>query len=91
MTGLPERFVCERCAYEFPIGMLMPFVDNEDKCSFLCPVCALISVREVHGIPTIMFKSERNLAKLKACQDYLTLHYSAVPVVGEGDGKDNLN
>ncbi len=78
MTGLPERFTCERCGYEFPCKMIMPFVDDADKCSFLCPVCALRSVREVHGIMTIMFKSEQNLAKLKACQDYLTLHYHAV-------------
>ena len=91
MTGLPERFVCERCEYTFPCSMIMPFVDNEDKCSFLCPVCALISVREVHGIPTILFKSERNLAKLKACENYLTKHYSAVPVVEEGDGEGNLS
>ena len=91
MKGLPEQFTCERCGHEFPCNMIMPFVDNEDKCSFLCPVCALTSVREVHGIPTIMFGSDRNLAKLKACQDYMTLYYSTVPIVGEGDGKGNLD
>lgn len=86
MTGLPERFTCERCGYEFPCRMIMPFVDNEDKCSFLCPVCALISVREVHNSPTIEFRSDRNLAKLKACQDYLMLHYSTAQVVEKVDG-----
>ncbi len=93
MTGLPAQFTCERCGYDFPCEIIMPFVDNEDKCSFLCPVCALMSVREIHEIPTIMFRSARNLDKLRQCELFLSEHYGAVqvPVVGEGDGEDNLN
>ena len=71
---------CDCCHLGFPEDIIMPFIDDKDEFSMLCPVCALQKVRKQLENPQAVFTTEVNKARLSECISYMTLNYSDVHI-----------
>lgn len=71
---------CDCCHLGFPEDIIMPFLDDKDEFSMLCPVCALQKMRKTLESPQEVFASEKNKMRLSECLAYMALHYGDVHV-----------